>query len=104
MIALSTRPTSMTSSPSITNPSLQKDEHKYKMIAENVTVTLPDYQQPDFKLFDISGKEINALTVNTISNQTFEIELNQLNSGVYYIGIYEENEMRISKKVVVAKN
>ena len=62
MTALTTKPSTVESSPSIaTNPSPQKDETKYKMIAEDVTVTYGGIEAVKNVTMKFPEKSVTAL-------------------------------------------
>lgn len=62
MTALTTKPATVESSPSITtNPSPQEDETKYKMIAENVTVTYGGIEAVKNVTMKFQEKSVTAL-------------------------------------------
>lgn len=66
----------------------------------NFTITLPDVlsnEPRNFSVFDIFGRQIYTLTT---TDAQFEVNLSHLPNGIYWVQMYEGQQLRATQKLV----
>jgi hypothetical protein len=58
------------------------------------------YSETNLNLYDISGRRVNAISLDTSSNRQ-SVDVSQLNTGVYIVELISENNEKRIKKLII---
>lgn len=60
-----------------------------------------DLSKSEISIYDILGKKINIEVIDYINKSNIKLNINSLNNGIYFIKIYDENNLHSTHKIIV---
>ncbi len=69
----------------------------------NLLFDVTEFQTVDFKVIDITGKEFKTGTLNSIGSESYQIDTDNLPSGMYFITCKFEKGEPITRKFTIQK-